>query len=77
MQIIDLFSGIGGFSLAGRWVGWETVQFCEWDNYCQKVLKKNFPNTPIHGDIKTLNYETIKKSGWNPLADTVVCGGFP
>ena len=78
MQVIDLFSGIGGFSLAARWAGWETVQFCEINEYCQAVLRKNFPGVPIHKDVKTLNLETIKKEGkWNPLRDTVVAGGFP
>jgi DNA (cytosine-5)-methyltransferase 1 len=39
---IDLFSGIGGFALACRWAGIQTVAFCEIDPYCQKVLEKNF-----------------------------------
>jgi len=60
---LDLFSGIGGFALAARWVGGiETIGFCEIDPWAQKVLKKNFPGVPIHGDVKTLdpkNYERI------------------
>ena len=59
MQIIDLFSGIGGFSLAGRWAGWNTIQFVEIDKYCQMVLKKHWPNVPIHSDIKTFGPETL------------------
>lgn len=51
MKHLDLFSGIGGFALAARWMGWETVQFVEIDSYCQKVLNKNFKNVPIHGNI--------------------------
>lgn len=51
MRHLDLFSGIGGFALAARWVSWETVGFCEIDPYCQKVLAKNFPGVPIHNDI--------------------------
>lgn len=78
MQIIDLFSGIGGFSLAGRWVGWETVQFCEIDSYCQKVLQKHWPDVPVHDNIKTLTYEKIKQNGlWKPGEPTIVVGGFP
>lgn len=50
---VDLFSGIGGFALAARWAGIETVQFVELDPFCQKVLQKNFPGVPIHDDIKT------------------------
>lgn len=53
MKLLDLFSGIGGFSLAARWAGIETIQFVENNKFCQKVLAKNFPNVPIHSDIKT------------------------
>jgi DNA (cytosine-5)-methyltransferase 1 len=57
MRHLDLFSGIGGFTLAGQRV-WgkqhEIVAFCEIDPFCQKVLRKNFPDTYIHDDIKTL-----------------------
>jgi len=55
MNLLDLFAGIGGFSLAGHRMGWKTIAFVEWDNFCQKVLKKNFPNIPIYGDIKEFN----------------------
>ena len=54
MRHLDLFSGIGGFALAARWMGWHTVAFCEKDPYCQQVLQKNFPNTTIHDDIRTI-----------------------
>jgi len=78
MQIIDLFSGIGGFSLAGRWAGWETVCFCEIDQWCRKVLNKNFPGVPIFDDIKELTYEKILGgTKWNPVRPTIVVGGFP
>lgn len=56
MKHLDLFSGIGGFALAAKWAGFETVQFVEKDKFCQKVLNKNFPNVPIHDDIKTFSY---------------------
>ena len=39
---IDLFSGIGGFSLAAGWAGFETIAFCENEPYCQEVLKARF-----------------------------------
>jgi DNA (cytosine-5)-methyltransferase 1 len=50
---VDLFSGIGGFALAARWNGIETIQFVEIDPFCRKVLQKNFPGVNIHDDIKT------------------------
>lgn len=53
-KLLDLFSGIGGFSLAAHELGLaKTTQFVEKDSFCQKILQKNFPNTPIHDDIKT------------------------
>ena len=57
LKILDLFSGIGGFSYAAERIvgGYETTQFVEIDSYCQSVLRKNFPNTPIHDEIKTFS----------------------
>jgi len=52
---LDLFSGIGGFALAARWNGLRTIQFVEYEPYAQKVLRKNFPDVPIHDDIKDFN----------------------
>jgi len=69
MTLLDLFSGIGGFSLAARWAGIETIQFVEIDPFCQKVLAKNFPGVPIHDDIKTFKAE--------PGSADIVSGGFP
>ncbi len=78
MQVVDLFSGIGGFALAASWMlNWEIVQFVEIDKYCQKRLKKHWPDVPIHSDIKTFGIETLKKSKWNPSGATIVVGGFP
>ena len=59
---IDLFSGIGGFALAARWAGLETVQFVEIDPFCQKVLRKHWPEVPIHNDITTFAYAESGKS---------------
>ena len=67
--MIDLFAGIGGFSLAGHWAGWQTVAFVEKDKKCQLRLKKNFPNVPIFEDVK-------KYKGQKGSAD-IICGGFP
>ena len=55
LKILDAFAGIGGFSYAAERLvgGYKTKQFIEIDEYCQSVLKKNFPNIPIHDDIKT------------------------
>lgn len=74
MRILDLFAGIGGFSLAAHWVGWETAAFVELEKFPQQVLAKNFPNVPIYGDIKEFVYEREQERiGTVDL----ICGGFP
>jgi len=56
---IGIFEGIGGFSIAAKEMGWETGVTCEIEPFPQAVLKKRFPNAYHHGDIHTLNYDTI------------------
>ena len=51
MRHLDLCSGIGGFALAARWMGWRTVGFAEIDPFASRVLAKNFPGVPNYGDI--------------------------
>ena len=70
MKHLDLFSGIGGFALAARWVGIETVAFCEIEEFPQKVLRKNFPGVPIHNDIKQLD-------GREYAGIDIITGGYP
>ena len=73
---LDLFSGIGGFSLGLESAGLvETVAFCDFDDYCQKVLKKNFPGVPIYNDVKELNYDKLKTDGINTI--DIITGGYP
>jgi len=70
MKHLDLFSGIGGFALAAKWAGIETVAFCEIEEFPRKVLNKNFPEVPIHRDIRELDgseYEGID----------IITGGYP
>ena len=67
MRVIDLFTGIGGFSLGLERAGMSTVAFCEVDKTCHRVLKKHFPTVPIHDDVR--NFTGVEAE--------VVCGGFP
>jgi len=71
MKHIGLFEGEGGFSLAARWMGWETKAWCEWDEFNRVVLKYHFPNAEPFGDIT--------KSDFTKYANTIniVTGGFP
>jgi len=54
MNHLGLFEGIGGFSLAARWMGWHTVAWCEKDKKAQAVLRKNFPRSAEHENILNL-----------------------
>lgn len=71
MKVLDLFSGIGGFSLGLERAGMETIAFCEIDKFCQKVLKKHWPNVTIHDDITKLDGKYYAGT------IDVICGGFP
>ena len=55
---IDLFSGIGGFSLAFDNIFNEQENnhiFVEIDPFCQAVLRKHWPEAEIHGDIRAFD----------------------
>ena len=70
LTLLDLFSGIGGFSLgmeATKRI--KTIGFVEKDKFCQKVLRKNFKDVPIEEDIRNVRGERYS-------AD-IVSGGFP
>ena len=71
MNHLDLFSGIGGFHLAGEmvWSDFHTVCHVEIDPFCQKVLKKHWPDVPIHDDIRSYKHDGTKVA--------LVTGGFP
>jgi|TARA_R110000796_G_scaffold55565_1_gene129192 DNA (cytosine-5)-methyltransferase 1 len=75
MKVLDLFSGIGGFSLGlERTGGFETVAFCEIEDYPRKVLAKHWPNVPIYKDVRNVTGETLSRDG---IAVNVITGGFP
>jgi len=57
MKVLDLFSGIGGFSLGLERAGMETIAFCEFDKKAQLVLKKHWPDVPIYDDVRKLTWK--------------------
>ena len=64
MNVLDLFSGIGGFSLGLESTDhFRTVAFCEIEPFCQKVLRKHWPDVPIYEDIKELTRERLVSDG--------------
>lgn len=62
--------------MAFTWAGGNILAFCEIDSYCQKVLRKHWPNVPIFSDIHEINREVIRNAGISTAID-VVYGGFP
>ena len=75
MNVLDLFSGIGGFSLGLERAGMRTVAFCEIEPYPRAVLAKHWPGIPCYDDIRTLTAERLAADGVGPI--DVICGGFP
>jgi DNA (cytosine-5)-methyltransferase 1 len=71
LNVLDLFSGIGGFSLGLERAGMKTVAFCEIDPAAQAVLRKHWPSVPIFSDVTKLTAEDLHE----PI--DVICGGFP
>ena len=70
LKLLDLFSGIGGFSLGLESTGYfETIGFVEKDKFCREVLRKNFPNITIESEVRNVK-------GSNYKAD-IITGGFP
>lgn len=71
LRVLDLFSGIGGFSLGlERTGGFETVAFCEIEEFPRKVLARHWPDVPCFEDVRTLK-------GGDVGAVDVICGGYP
>jgi len=92
VRVLDLFSGIGGFSLGLERAGMRTVAFCEIEPYCRAVLARHWPGVPIFGDIRTLTADAIRhalrkqsrrRDGSDGASETesqdvdLICGGFP
>lgn len=84
---ISLFAGIGGIDLAAGLAGFRTVLFVEIDKFCQKVLKKHWPDVPIIGDVKDVTKEKVmaytrsgtvqagsKRIRWQEGTSRLLCG---
>jgi DNA (cytosine-5)-methyltransferase 1 len=69
MNVLDLFSGIGGFSLGLERAGMRTVAFCEIDPYCRRVLHKHWPDVPVFGDVRNLTAKVLANTIGNTLRD--------
>lgn len=75
LKVIDLFSGFGGLSLGlERTGGFETVAFCEIEEFPRRVLAKHWPKVRCYHDVRTLTADVLKRDG---ISVDVICGGFP
>jgi DNA (cytosine-5)-methyltransferase 1 len=74
MNVLSLFSGVGGFDMGLEAAGYKTIFQCEWDKNCQKVLNKHWPDVPKWGDVSTLTGEHILRVAGPP---DVVAWGSP
>jgi len=74
LKVFDLFSGSGGFSLGLEQAGMETVAFCEYEDYAQKVLKKHWQHIPIYKDVRNITKNILEDDG---IEFDLICGGFP
>lgn len=73
LTVLDIFSGIGGFSLGLEKAGMETIAFCENNKFCQEVLKTHWQDIPVFSDVKDLGKKDLSHL---PKID-VIAGGFP
>lgn len=75
MNVLDLFSGIGGFSLGLERAGMRTVAFCEIEPYCRAVLRKHWPDIIQYDDVRFLTADALRRDGI--AVPDLICGGFP
>ena len=73
---VSLFAGVGGFDLALERAGFKVVASVEWDKQAQTILKKQFPNSTIFGDIQGVTGEQLRAAGFEPSSG-IITGGFP
>ena len=76
LKVLDLFSGIGGFSLGLERTGhYETIAFCEIDKYCKLLLQKHWKGVKIYDDVKEITKERLEADGIE--SPDIITGGVP
>jgi DNA (cytosine-5)-methyltransferase 1 len=74
VNVLDLFSGIGGWSLGLQRAGFRTVAFAECDEYCRAVLGRHWPGVPCYADVRDVTADRLMADG---IAPDVVAAGWP
>lgn len=77
MGVLDLFSGVGGFTLGLERVGFRTVAFCENEPFCRAVLRHRWPGVPVYNDVRELTAAILAADGIAATDIDLICGGFP
>jgi DNA (cytosine-5)-methyltransferase 1 len=78
VNVLDIFAGLGGFSLGLERAGMQTVAFAEIEPYCRRVLAHHWPNVPCYHDVRHLNISNFKRvTGHEASSIDLICGGFP
>lgn len=75
MNVLDLFSGIGGFSLGLERAGMRTVAFCEIEPFPRAVLAKHWPHVPCYHDVHDVTADRLDRDGVGRI--DLICGGYP
>jgi DNA (cytosine-5)-methyltransferase 1 len=76
LKVLDLFSGLGGFSLGLERTGYfKTIAFCEIDKYCSLILDKHWKGIKIYNDVRKINKEQFDTDGIE--YPDIITGGFP
>jgi len=71
LKVLSLFAGIGGIDLGLESTGrFETIQFVEYEPFCQHILRRHWPDVPIWGDVKTFDPDSCGDID-------LLCGGYP
>jgi DNA (cytosine-5)-methyltransferase 1 len=74
VNVLSLFSGIGGLELGLERAGMTVAGQVELDPYCREVLSRHWPEVPRHDDVRTA--AEWWQSQQRPCVD-LVAGGFP
>lgn len=74
MNVLSLFSGIGGLELGLERAGMTVVGQVEIDAFCRRVLEKHWPEVPKHDDVRSC-LDWWRGASRPPVH--VVAGGFP
>lgn len=75
MRVLDLFSGIGGFSVGLERAGFETAALCEIEDFPRRILKKQFPEVHLYDDVRLVTADQLRADGIGPIH--AIAGGFP